>query len=345
MSPFFLAGVPGSWAERSAKESEVVVDPVAIGSGILVPLVCPANRDTLLALSPRGTRLAVSCESSNGVHVLDPRSGGEVTRCTGFQHVSGIEFLSAEVLLVTASDACFWCDLRRGERKALVSEAQLTLTRTTASPNGRLLAVGVRGGIDLYDVRKRKTLHRLNTAFTYQPIGTRAAFSARGRFVAAELSDEYYHPILVGVWDARTGRRQRIFDTGAHALAFRGDTLDLAVAGDHARILLYEPDQGETPAQELALPVGQVGRGLQFRDEGRALAVLLDNGEFVQFETKTGRALRRIPSPAAPGPMWTSITSADWSRFAAVTESGVVVWPGDRQLGSASAHPLEPEMT
>jgi WD40 repeat protein len=310
-----------------------VVNPAAVGSGILVPIVCPANRDTLLALGPRGTCLAVSCERSDEVQVWEPRSGREVTRCMGFQHVSGIEFLSTEVLLVTTWHGCFRCDLRRGEREALVSEGWLT--RTTVSPNGRLLAIGVQGGIDLYDVRKRKVLHRLSTAFTYRPIGTRAAFSAGGRYVAAELSDENYQPILVGVWDAHSGSRQRIFDTEAHALAFRGDTLALAVADDHGRILLYEPDQGETPAKEL--PVQGVGRELQFRDEGRTLAVVLDNGEFVQFETETGRVLRRILPPADPKPLWRSITSEDWSQFAGVAEGGVVVWPGDRAEQAAPA--------
>jgi hypothetical protein len=110
-----------------------VLHPVAVGSGLLVPIACPPNRDTLLALNSRGTRLAVSCERSDDVRVLDPRSGREVTRCTGFQQVSGIEF-STEVLLVTASHGCFRCDLRRARREVLSSEAWPT--RTAVSPNG-----------------------------------------------------------------------------------------------------------------------------------------------------------------------------------------------------------------
>jgi hypothetical protein len=172
-------------------------------------------------------------------------------------------------------------------------------------------------------------LRRLETNYTYNHRGRRAAFSAGGRYVAAELGNEAdREPTLVVVWDARTGRRQRIFDTAAYALAFRDDTLSLAVADDHNRIALYEPDQGEEPAKEL--PVKTIGRALQFRDEGRALAVLLDNGEFVQLQTETGRALRRRPSPVDPGPFWGSIASADWCQFAGVAEGGVVLWPCDR---------------
>jgi hypothetical protein len=303
--------------------------------GLRVPIACPANRDTLLALSPRGTRLAISCERSDEVRVVDTRSAGEVARCTGFQQVSGIEFLSAEVLLVTAVHGCFRCDLRRGTREVLSSEAWPT--RTAVGPNGRVVAIGVHGGMDLYDVRKRKVRHRLSTYYVYGPIGTRAAFSARGRYVAAEISNENYQPMLVGVWDARNGRRLRVFDTEAHALAFRGDTLALAVADDHKGIRLYEPDQGEAPAKELSLQ--QLGRQLQFRDEGRTLAVLLGNGEFVQLETETGRVLRRLPPPADTRPLWGTVTSADWCRFAGVTEDGVVLWPDDRAASDTAGRP------
>jgi hypothetical protein len=175
-----------------------VANPVAVVSGLLVPVVCPASRETLLALSPTATA-SRSLARSDDVRVLDARSGREVTRCAGFQQVLGIELLSAEGLLVTAVHGCFRCDLRRGRRAVLSAEAWPTCT--AVSPNGRVVAIGVQGGGDLYDVRKGRVSHRLNTAFTYRPIGTRAAFSAGGRYVAAELSDENYQSILVGVWE------------------------------------------------------------------------------------------------------------------------------------------------
>jgi hypothetical protein len=309
-----------------------VVNPVAVDSGLFVPIDCPANRDTLMALNPRGTRFAVSCERSDSVQVWDPRSGREVTRCAGFRNVSGIEFLSAEVLLVTASDGCFRCDLRRGEREVLLSEAWPT--RTTVSPNGRVVAIGMRGGMDLYDVRKGQVLRRLETGFLYRPLGTRAAFSAGGRYVAAEFSDENYQPILVGVWDVRNGRRQRIFDTGARALAFREDTMALAVACDNGGVYLYEPDQGEEPAAEIRFEF--VACALQFRDRGRTLAALLWGGGFVEVTPASGRVVRSLPPPAAREAYHT-ISSADWSYFAGTAEGGVVVWPGDRAEPRASA--------
>jgi WD40 repeat protein len=304
-----------------------------VDAGLFLPTAFPPEKEWLVALNPRGTRLAVSCTDRDEVQVFDPGSGREVTRCTGFFRVFGIGFLSADVLLVTAFHGCFRCHLRRGEREVLSPEGWLT--RTTVSPNGRVLAIGRHGGLDLYDVRSRRVVRRLATNYTYNHWGRRAAFSAGGRYLAAELGNEAdREPTLVVVWDARTGKRQRLFDTEAHALAFRGDTLALAVADDHPRILLYEPDQGETPAKELT--VGHTGCELQFRDGGRTLAALLGNGEFVQFQVKTGRVLRRIPPPAHPQPMWRCVASADWSRFAGITEGGLVVWPGDRARPGAA---------
>jgi hypothetical protein len=323
------------YPERRLSESfgegdQSVVTPGAVRSSLFVPFDFPPKAgDKLLALDRKGTRLAVAGEHSDHVRVFDPHNGREVTRCTGFTRISHVEFLSRDVLLVTTSLGCFRCDLRRGGRALLSSEARLT--RTNVSPSGRVVAIGVRGGIDLYDGRKGQVLRRLGTGFTYQPIGTRAAFSTGGRYVAAELSDEYYRSILVGVWDAHNGRRQRVFDTGARALAFRGDTLALAVANDHGQILLYEPDEGEEPAKEFW--VDQPGMGicagvLQFRDEGRMLAVLMGNGDFAQVETNTGRVGQRTPPPADGKPLEEVVSNADWSLFAGATEDGVVIWPG-----------------
>jgi WD40 repeat protein len=308
-----------------------VVSPGAMGSGLFVPIDCPANRDTLLALNPHGTRLAVSCERSDSVRVVDPGSGGEVTRLAGFQNVSGIEFLSAEVLLVTASDGCFRCDLRRGEREVLLSEAGLT--RSTVSPNGRIVAVGVRSGLALYDVRRNQVLRRLQAGFAHWHHGNRVAFSASGHYVAAELRPDDRDFTFVVIWDARDGRRQRVFDTGAYALAFREDTMALAVADDNGGIRLYEPDQGEEPAAELR--VDRMACALQFRNGGRRLAVLMWGGGFVEVGLATGRVVRSLPPPAARE-TYDVVASADWSLFAGAAEGGVVIWPGDRAEPSAA---------
>jgi hypothetical protein len=295
---------------------------------LLVPAEFPPDRHRLLALSPRGTRLAVSWEDADSVRVIDARTGREATPCTGFQRILGLEFLAANVLLVTTSGGLFRCDLRGDGRDLLSSESWPA--GTTVSPNGRLVALGVDCGLVLHDARKGQVLRRLQTYWAGlgpDPAkGRVAAFSAGGRYVAAALRSAYDHVSLVVVWEFQTGRRQRIFDTIAHALAFRDHTLSLALADDWGHIDIYEPDQGEAAATRF--DVEYLPRALQFRDGGRALVVLLDGGGLVHFEAATGRALRRREPPAVAG-LCGAVTSADWSHFACGTTDGVVVWPGD----------------
>jgi hypothetical protein len=190
-----------------------------------------------------------------------------------------------------------------------------------------MVAIGVTGGIDLYDVRRAQVSHRLGTGFAFLQWGNRVGFSRSERYIAVEL---YGQPTLVGVWDLHTGRRQRVFDTKAHAFAFRDDTLTLALEDDDGHIRIYEPDQGEAPAKQLNVerPWTYVGaRALQFRNKGRTLAMFLSDGNFTQLDSKTGKILRHIPPPGART-VRGAVSSADWSTFAGATEGGVVIWPG-----------------
>lgn len=296
------------------------------GSELFIARDLPPAKDRLLAFNRRGTRLAVSCQDSDDVQVFDTRSGEEVTRLKGFFRIFGIEFLSANVLLVTAFHGCFRCDLRRGGRGVLSSEAWLT--RTTVSQNGRVVAIGVKGGLLLYDVRKGQVVHRIRTAFDPDFVGHRAAFSAGGRYLAADLNSGSRGTGIVVIWDAHTLRRQRVFDTRAYALAFREDTLALAVSADSGYIELYEPDQGEEPATRFFFDYS-LPNMMEFRDGGRTLAMLMSGGEFVQLAPGTGSVERQI-SPPANYKLDSAVSCVDWSLFAGATDDGVVIWPGDR---------------
>lgn len=162
-----------------------MVHPETVGSARLLPVDFPPEGDRLLAFNPPGTRLAVSCQDTDHVQVFDPRSGKEVTRITDFFRISGIAFLSAEVLLVTAFGGCMCCDLRRGTRGLLSPGGWQT--STTVSPNGRLVALGVKWGVELYDVRKGQVVRNLIVFYDPDHYGHKVAFSPGYRYVAVGL--------------------------------------------------------------------------------------------------------------------------------------------------------------
>jgi WD40 repeat protein len=293
------------------------------GSELFIPRTFPPEEPALLAFSPRGDRLAVSHEDADHVQVFDARSGKPLRRLEGFHRVTRVLFLSAEVLVVTAFGGCYRCNLRRGPRDLVCDEGWQN--GVALSPDRRLLAVGVGHGLLLYDLVKGKEPRRFAAVYDCDHTGRCAAFSAQGRYVAAALYGGHSTPI-VPVWEVETGRRQRLFDTWGYAFAFREDTLTLAVSAD-GYVEIYEPDQGEEAVRRCFFD-SHLPQAMESRDGGRSLAMLLDNGEFVQIDWDSGEALRRIPPPDGRKP---SAAAADsgWTRFAGAVEDGVVVWTGD----------------
>lgn len=302
--------------------------PNAIVPERFIPVQFPAEADWLLALDFAASRLAVSWRDADDARVFNTATGKVYARPKGFHRVSGVGFLSARDLLVTAYTGCCRCALPRGAR-AMLSD-QGWQTSITVSPSGSLVALGAAEGIRLLDVGTGQS--RALRAGNGLQCGRWASFSPGERYVAAELGNEAdRQPSLVAVWEVASGRRQRVFDTEAHALAFRGDTLGLALADDHGQLLLYEPDQGEEPAKKLAIeqPGTYDGaRALQYRDQGRTLGALMSNGHFLLFDAETGAVLRHTPPPPGKA-LWGAVSSADWSAFAAAAKDGVMIWPGD----------------
>jgi WD40 repeat protein len=285
-----------------------------------------ASELTRLAFNPRGNWLAVSHENADHVDVFDARSGAKVTRLKGFKRVTGLLFLSAEVLLVAAFGGCYRCNLRRSGR-GLISDKGWQ-AGMALSPDGRLLAIGQQYGLLLHDLDHGKTLRQLAAVYDSYHTAQRAAFSARGRYVAAALYGDRATPI-VPVWEVETGRRQRVYDTKGYAFAFRGDTLTLAVSADSGYIEIYEPDQGEEIARQFFRQY-ETPRAMESRDRDRTLAMLMEGGEFIQIDWDSGEVLRRLPPPAGRTISYVVATNAGWTRFAGAVEGGVIVWPGDR---------------
>jgi hypothetical protein len=292
----------------------------------------------LLAFNARATRLAVSYRYGKHLLVFNPRSGREVARLADFKYLQGLAFLSTEVLLVTYSGGCTRCDLRRGGRAALW-EGDVQPSTLAVSPNGRDVAIGLYPGLVVLDTVKQEVRCRMRAGLARGSDGYgpryAPAFSAGGRYVAADLHQDQRGHHLVVVWDAHTGRRQRIFDADATALAFRDDTLALAVADDSCgEIQLYEPDQGEEPVARFR--GYSLARALQFRDGGRSLGVLGYDGSLSLLSAENGAVLQRA-APSAGRELTWAVPSADWSLFAAATQGGVVIWPGGRAEPPAAA--------
>jgi hypothetical protein len=305
----------------------------ATGSG--VPLPADFAWDVArLAFNPRGTLLAAGDYEADHVLVFDPRAQRLVARLVDLPWVEWLGFLSAEVLLVLQGERYTRCtrfDLRRGTRAPLWEDAP-AIGSVAVAAGGKVAAFGVGdrysgAGVVLFDVGQGQLLRRMELDFGFPP--ERLTFSARGRYVAADLAvHEGSGPRLVVVWEARTGRRLRMYvirEQGPVVVAFQGDTLTLA-AHAYRQIHRFEPDRGEDPAATFEVGAGR--NALAFRDGGETLAVLTHGGQVTLLRAKTGRVVRRIPPPAGPT-LENGTVNDDWSHFAAATRGGVFAWRAD----------------
>jgi hypothetical protein len=310
---------------------------------LFVPFAFPKTGDDrpLFALSPNGARLAVSWEGADSVHVFDARTGRAVTSCKSLKHVYCVAFASANALLAATEKGCVRFDLTRRRRETLLSDP--TLRSIDMSPDGRIVAFGIERGVVLYDTRKKQVLHRLTCDLMGRGFdgvwGRLTAFSTGVRYVACAILDWYYHASFVVIWEVQTGRRQRVFDALARALAFRDDTLSLALADDWGYFKAYEPEQGEEPAVEFKYcEVDYTARALSYRAQERAWELLLDKGTVVRIAAGTGKVTRHAAAPAREG-LQRAVVCADWSTVAAAMEDGIAVWLCNKAERGAAPDP------
>ncbi len=132
-------------------------------------------------------------------------------------------------------------DATTGERAFDLPTRRKAVTTLAFSDDGRELAAGFNGTIQLWDVRERKLRRTLEG---FERVVTRLTYSPRGDMVAAGTQDGQ-----VWVWSAATGRRTQVIDTGTRgvrSLAFSPDGKRLVTATNKAPVAVWdvapEPD-------------------------------------------------------------------------------------------------------
>jgi hypothetical protein len=286
------------------------------------------ERADRLAFNAQGTLLAAACEESQADYaiVLELPTSREVARVTELWlwDCRTFEFFG-DGLLGLADSGIVCRDVRNGTLETLWAEKGVVPLSATVSPDGRLLAIGIVGGLILYDLVNKRS-RRLETF--YESRCYRATFSPGGRYVAAHLDRNSAFSVVM-VWDTEHGRRWRTFPAGSHhdPMAFRGDTLALAVGS--GQIVLFEPDQGEDPAATYS--VDGYACAMQFRNGGDVLAIAACHGAagyrggLTLLETATGQVRHHV-GPPGNREIAQSQPNADWSAIASATDGGILIW-------------------
>jgi WD40 repeat protein/uncharacterized caspase-like protein len=208
--------------------------------------------DGSIALSPDGTQLLfVSEDSDSEIHVVELASGREV-------------------------------------RRVKLTDNQLDSVQISATPEGRLLAAGVRDKrFKLWDLTAKKE-HELGPTSQEYPL---VKFSRDGRLLA--LSDSYN----VKLWDVTTMRELpalKVPNSGAFPqsgafISFTEDGKRIATGGFDADIIVWETETGKRVSNLVGR--ANMAYGVAFSADGNELT----SGGRTRWDLRTGRGLRMTP--------------------------------------------------
>ena len=143
-----------------------------------------------------------------------------------------------------ANNAVAIFDAVTGDRLVELPTRRKFITSLTTTSDGRRLAAGFNGAVQIWDVPNRKLLRTLDG---FERGVTRVAFSPRGDILAAGTSDGQ-----VWIWASATGRRTQVIDTGTRgvrSLAFSADGKLLVTATNKAPVAVWEvaPEPANEP--------------------------------------------------------------------------------------------------
>ncbi len=240
-----------------------------------------------VAFSPDGERLA-SAGGDGTVKVRDSRTGAvlqtlnantDVVNSVTF-HPDGSHLASAgadrkvKVWDLTTAEAVFTCP---GSGDMLSGRAYIV----AFSPDGRRLAAGSEGEVNVWDWRNRQLLHTLR-GHEKRPISV--AFSPDGRLLA---SGSWRGDVMI--WDAETGG-QPLHTLAGHrhpicALAFSPNSRRLVSASFDSQLIVWDATTG----QRLDTLRGHDGRvlGVAFSPDGLRLASVGDDKTVRVWEADT----------------------------------------------------------
>jgi hypothetical protein len=146
-----------------------------------------------------------------------------------------------------ADNAVVIFDSTTGEKAFDLSTGRKSIMSLAFTGDGRRLAAGFNGAIQIWDMTTRKLERTLEG---FERVVTRLAYSPRNNLLAAGTADGQ-----VWVWSVETGRRVQVIETGPHgvrSLAFSPDGKQLVTTTNKIGIAVWEvaPDPAKDDAPD-----------------------------------------------------------------------------------------------
>jgi WD40 repeat protein len=260
-----------------------------------------------MAFAGNGKLLATTCRDGQ-VHLWDFATGKEVRRF-GTGHVVGYVFHDDDLRMAVSANGdrlafldqrnqVSVCHLPRGSITAIaLNELPLALD---LSPDGKVMALVKRDGIEFWDTVSAKRIHRLNAKYeAVIPPSNAIAFCPDGKRVAAAGTDK-----IIRLVEVATG--QEVAQLSGHTdsvscLAFAPDGKTLASGSWDNTIRLWDL----RTKKETNLLEGRAGRvrSVVFAPDGRTLASGAEDFDVRLWEVATGQIrtkLRHVVYAAVP---------------------------------------------